>query len=607
MTRYIYAAEQAKHIRNALKKAFPGVKFSVRSDRYSMGSSVDVKWLDGPTAAEVDRVLAPYSGKHFDGMIDLAYTSDSWLLPDGTAVFAGCDGTRGAVAKSPDVPRPHAKAERVCFSSYVHTQRVYTRAFVEQVAQAYHAETGMDIPKIEVSKRFVGGKEAGESAYFVSPVYGDNGHQYEQHLRTVSAMQPAPIPPAKTTEGDSVGYAVMYERDWTWVKFSAKPSRKACEVVGALGFTFSRKRMAWYATTHVDETTVVQAFAGLSLATAVSVSAVAISPTEPTVPAAPQPDPKLAEKFRAMCEKLMPKIEAKRNTHKGANLTWKRQREIESAAREADNMEQQQAVLLALAEAYEVVGQPEACVRGVRHLTTVEALVQDARDLERYGKTYSYEKQARHFGDQETYEAAVRWTQTVLNGVDTGDRDRQRQIARIRAEMLLRRPEGFFPTPNVVAEKMLEELDLAPGAAVLEPSAGAGDLADAVATRFPGVEITCLEVVHTLCQILEMKGYATQHQDFMEFSEGVFDAVVMNPPFERMQDVDHVMHAYTLLKPGGTLVSVMSESPFFSRNGRGQQFREWLDEVGGWDVDLPAGAFAESGTGVKTRYVVVRK
>ena len=47
--RYLTAAETAKLIRKALKASFPGVKFSVRSKSYSMGASVNVSYIDGPS------------------------------------------------------------------------------------------------------------------------------------------------------------------------------------------------------------------------------------------------------------------------------------------------------------------------------------------------------------------------------------------------------------------------------------------------------------------------------------------------------------------------------------------------------------------------------
>jgi hypothetical protein len=65
-TKYETAAETAKKIRVALKAKFPSVKFSVRSDSYSMGSSVRVAWTDGPTAKQVEAIAQPHENVHRD-------------------------------------------------------------------------------------------------------------------------------------------------------------------------------------------------------------------------------------------------------------------------------------------------------------------------------------------------------------------------------------------------------------------------------------------------------------------------------------------------------------------------------------------------------------
>ena len=54
---WLSTAETAKLVRKALKKAFPGMKFSVRSSNYANGSSIDVSWTDGPTMKAVDEVV----------------------------------------------------------------------------------------------------------------------------------------------------------------------------------------------------------------------------------------------------------------------------------------------------------------------------------------------------------------------------------------------------------------------------------------------------------------------------------------------------------------------------------------------------------------------
>ena len=81
------AALAASNIRKELKAKWPGVKFSVRSDNYSMGSSVDVRWTNGPTVREVEAITGKYQYGHFDGMQDLYEYSKGFDDTYGEAKF----------------------------------------------------------------------------------------------------------------------------------------------------------------------------------------------------------------------------------------------------------------------------------------------------------------------------------------------------------------------------------------------------------------------------------------------------------------------------------------------------------------------------------------
>jgi phospholipid N-methyltransferase len=170
--------------------------------------------------------------------------------------------------------------------------------------------------------------------------------------------------------------------------------------------------------------------------------------------------------------------------------------------------------------------------------------------------------------------------------------------------------EGYFPTPKPVVNKMMEAADIEPGMKVLEPSAGKGNIADTIRDEFPENDLSVVEVDSTLRSILEKKGHNVTGHDFL-VHKGEYDRIVMNPPFENGQDIDHVKHAYDLLKPGGRVVSIMSEGPFFRSDKKATEFREWLDEVGGESEKLPDKSFAgkdsERTTGVSTRMVVIDK
>jgi Large polyvalent protein associated domain 30/Large polyvalent protein associated domain 29 len=56
------------NIRIELKKAFPGIKFSVRKEHHG---SLNIDWTDGPTAAEVKKITNKHESADFDASEDL--------------------------------------------------------------------------------------------------------------------------------------------------------------------------------------------------------------------------------------------------------------------------------------------------------------------------------------------------------------------------------------------------------------------------------------------------------------------------------------------------------------------------------------------------------
>ena len=59
--------EMAKLVRKELKTHFPRHKFSVRIERYSMGSSINVTWTDRPMVKEY--LLMTVQSKHENYLI----------------------------------------------------------------------------------------------------------------------------------------------------------------------------------------------------------------------------------------------------------------------------------------------------------------------------------------------------------------------------------------------------------------------------------------------------------------------------------------------------------------------------------------------------------
>lgn len=200
----------------------------------------------------------------------------------------------------------------------------------------------------------------------------------------------------------------------------------------------------------------------------------------------------------------------------------------------------------------------------------------------------------------------------------------------------IRKQYDAFYTPLAVAEQVIDYVDKPPygyagsndgfrtslaGCMVLEPSAGDGALARAIAAR--GARVDAYELRDITWPDLTPAGSATidgqpaayaacgelrlfTGVDFLNvIPSREYDRVVMNPPFSNQQDMIHVRHAANFVVPGGRLVAVMSPAFMFRTTRVAVEFREWLDDQDRHITHLPDGAFKVSGTGVRTVILTV--
>lgn len=166
---------------------------------------------------------------------------------------------------------------------------------------------------------------------------------------------------------------------------------------------------------------------------------------------------------------------------------------------------------------------------------------------------------------------------------------------------------GWFPTPEPLAQDVVGLADLRPGMEVLEPSAGRGALAAIIAETVDQDDVICVELDAGRAAYLVELGYPTICCDFLTWQPAKpFERIVMNPPFARKSDIDHVMHAWSMLAPGGRLVAIMSKGTDFRQDRKSQAFRDLVTTHGGV-VDNHEDAFKSSGTGVRTITVVLDK
>lgn len=174
---------------------------------------------------------------------------------------------------------------------------------------------------------------------------------------------------------------------------------------------------------------------------------------------------------------------------------------------------------------------------------------------------------------------------------------------------------GFYPTPEPAVAHVMEMAPLRrrdgePPLTVLEPSAGTGNLAAACVER--GAVVDCIEIQPRLADELRaQRRYRSVYcADFLALQPGpnrLYDRIVMNPPFDRERDIDHVMHALKFLKEGGCLVAVMSAGTEFRETRKSRAFRRLMEEMRADWRDLPPRSFAEVGTNCNTLIVRVWK
>lgn len=133
MSKYISCADTAKLVRQALKAAFPKIKFSVRSKTYSGGASMNIDWTDGPTEYDVKQVIGKFQGASFDGMIDLkSYHTSEW---EGEQVHFGADFI--FCQRSYTIPFITRRAIKICDRYCQPMPEIYDEGFGAHVKQDY--------------------------------------------------------------------------------------------------------------------------------------------------------------------------------------------------------------------------------------------------------------------------------------------------------------------------------------------------------------------------------------------------------------------------------------------------------------------------------------
>lgn len=309
---------------------------------------------------------------------------------------------------------------------------------------------------------------------------------------------------------------------------------------------------------------------------------------------------KLANKFRELAQSMQKDIDYKLHPAiAGQNLTRRRAHIAEGMAQDGERLAKVQKALTSMAADLATNKLSPDLVKITSKKAVETAL----------GRWYPDNAGLTQDEWQKAHMALEKYlTAPVL----TAEQIREQELKKLTHELIGWKMPGFFPSPPVVVEKLMALAGiLTPGMRILEPSAGKGDIADAIVKACPACKLDLVEMNYTLADILVKKGYSPERMDFLQFRGGPYDRIIMNPPFERGQDVMHVMHAYELLAPGGRLVSVMGVHPFFGSDRPSLYFRDWFKAAGGRVFEPIAMAFTGAKsfrqTGVNYKFVVIEK
>lgn len=602
--------EVAKNIRLMLKKEFPGIKFSVKSDY----SSIRIRWTDGPTVKQVEKHVNKFNAGTFDGMTDC----QGWEPSAFTDAFGGVRYIFTGRDYSDEVAEAREKihaelVEKTDLPEYELTNRA--RNIIDNTDLRnvdVSAFQGVDWPESgcyqlhELKANFYPLKVAKREVHR----HGKHGVTIEEHTHTKKGFQMWIVCLSERVERE----------EYTALLSKAKSA----------GGWYSRKWGDCPAGFAFKDPAAAEKFA----------AEIGGTEPEPTGTDDPNPAPSQdghyrtvkapgtqygkantakAENLRKMSQRLDSQIEDKTRPMT-QNPTPKRTLEYQRRKIDGAHLQRAQKVMHLLADGHEA-----------GTLSEVLKTVRTKKDILHFTKTLvkcpSYYEiiDTGDFVDStvpgEAVQKLLEEGTTDAEKLENEEREKEQVIKSKILELTGQKIPGFFPTPEAVTARMLEELDIQEGDEVLEPSAGTGNLADVARTA--GGSVLCIEVRNSLAEILKLKDHKTILGDFraLDFVEVLskagleegqrFDKVIMNPPFEKGQDIDHVRHAYRFLKPGGRLAAIMCEGVFFRSDSKSAGFRGWLSEVGGISEKLPDGSFKGTGevstTGTASRLVVIHK
>lgn len=211
-------ARASANLKMQLQMAFPSVTFSVTSDSYSMGDSVNVRWTDGPSEKQVSEIADHYQYSTYNYHADITES------------------------------RKHGQGFRSWMGStrYVSCSRKVSEAVAETVKAAIIAKFGED-----GANDWNSGHNA-SNVLHRSDLRGEFVEIGENEDRETIAIFSRPsLPPASpvtpSTSGAAVAVRENAQKGGIELRFAAKPDHDVISRVKSAGFRWSKFQKMWYA------------------------------------------------------------------------------------------------------------------------------------------------------------------------------------------------------------------------------------------------------------------------------------------------------------------------------------------------------------------------
>lgn len=226
-------AMAAANIKRELTRVFPGQKFSVKSEVFAGGDSVDVSWEDGPTWEEVEKIINKYQSGDFDGMTDCYnYRGKSaFRETHGDAKYVHANrrvSTEKYLETAKEMGYPHVTADK-WGNLDGEDQQTLRRIYRETEQRSFYTPPKKDAP---LPKDAGNGKKESRYSPEVQEIHREN-----RNLGAADVL---------AALGNDIRQYAKQERDWIWIYFPEKPDDETREYIYALGFDWAFKRKAWF-------------------------------------------------------------------------------------------------------------------------------------------------------------------------------------------------------------------------------------------------------------------------------------------------------------------------------------------------------------------------